>query len=168
MHGHEAGGVNAGAVVLALPLIVLGVILFFQKTAGPAVSAVLVAGGLIVAVGGFTFLRSEGETHQHRQETGSDSEYQDAVAALCEARDAQPDEARALFFDRAHGPLHVLADEVADQDRGTAADLLEAKQEVESMLDSEAGADLNRSFGRLVDATVAAVGVLDVEVEACA
>ena len=162
------GGVNAGAVVLALPLIVLGVILFFQKTAAPIVSAVLVAGGLIVGIGGFTFLKSETETHQHQPATGSDTDYQAAVAALCEARDAQPGEARALFFDRAHGPLHVLADDVAEEDRATAADLLEAKQQVESTLDSDQSADLGEELGRLVDATVAALTVIDVEVQACA
>lgn len=93
--------------------------------------------------------------------------YQDAVEAMCEARSAEEEESSALFFDRAHGPLHVLADEVATEDRAATAALLEAKQEVEASL--EAGSETAREdLDRLIDATVAALSVLDVEVETCA
>lgn len=145
----------------------LGLILLFQKTAAPAVSAVLVVGGLIVGIGGFTFLRSDTDTPQHRQATRSDPRYQEAVTALCTAVEAGPDEAGERFFDRVHGPLHVLADDVAEKDRGAAADLLEAKQEVEVALDPDAGGDLTREFGRLLESTLAALTVLEVEVETC-
>lgn len=166
MHGHEAGGVNAAALVVAVPLVVLGVILFFQKSAAPIVSVVLVSVGLIVAIGSFTFL-SEDSDEGHAAATEPASSYQTAVDALCEARDAGAAEASDLFFDRAHGPLHVLADDVADEDRKATATLLEAKQEVEASLD--AGSDtLHRDFERLIDATVSALSVADVEVEACA
>ena len=168
MHGHEAGGVNTGALVLALPLIVLGVILFFQKTAAPIVSAVLVLGGLIVAIGGFTFLKAETDGHQHTEAAPPGTDYADAVAALCEARQAKPDEAADLFLDRAHGPLHELADEIASEDREATAELLEAKQEVEHALESpEHGAGLRRDLDRLIETTVASLSLIDVEVEAC-
>ena len=56
-----------------------------------------------------------------------------AHAALCEAA-AEPAQARALFFDRAHDALHDVARRLDDVDRAQAAQLLEAKQVVESEL----------------------------------
>lgn len=169
MHGHEAGGINLGAVVVALPLLVLGAVLFFQKTAPPIVSAVLVAAGVIVAIGSFTFLTQDDREHPHAAAGEAEPGYQDAVDAMCEARAADPAEASDLFFDRAHGPLHVLADEVASEDRSASATLLEAKQRVESSLEPEADrGDLSGDLDRLIEATVAALSVRDAEVEACA
>lgn len=166
MHGHEAGGIETGALVLAVALIVLGVILFFQKTAPLAVSAVLVVGGLVLGAGAFTFLRSEADAHAPGP---ASAPYQDVVFALCEAHDAQPNEARALFADRVHGPLHELADRVAEQDRDAAARLLEAKQQVEFVLDDPlAGPEVvRRDLDRLIDSTVAALAVIEVEVDGC-
>lgn len=63
-----------------------------------------------------------------------------AVAGLCaaadQARGGDVDAARGTFFDQAHDDLHELADEVAREDRSAAAALLEAKETVESGLDS--------------------------------
>lgn len=57
----------------------------------------------------------------------------DAHAALCEAA-AAPDAARRLFFDRSHEPLHTVAKALEDVDRASAAQLLQAKEKVESAL----------------------------------
>jgi hypothetical protein len=57
----------------------------------------------------------------------------DAHAALCEAA-AEPARARALFFDRAHDALHEVARRVEESERPLAAQLLEAKEVVESDL----------------------------------
>ena len=59
----------------------------------------------------------------------------DAHAALCEAA-AAPAGARSLFFDRSHEALHTVARGVEDVDRAQAAALLEAKEKVESEIDS--------------------------------
>ncbi len=57
----------------------------------------------------------------------------DAHAALCQGA-AAPDAARRLFFDRAHEPLHTVARALEDVDRAQAAQLLQAKERVESEL----------------------------------
>ena len=59
----------------------------------------------------------------------------DAHAALCEAA-AHPDQARTLFFDRSHESLHTVARALENVDRALAAQLLEAKQTVESALNA--------------------------------
>jgi hypothetical protein len=55
----------------------------------------------------------------------------DAHAALCQAA-AEPDAARRHFFDRAHDQLHTVAKALEDVDRAQAAQLLQAKERVES------------------------------------
>ena len=60
----------------------------------------------------------------------------DAHAALC-AGAAAPDAARRLFFDRAHEQLHTVARALEDVDRGQAAQLLQAKERVESELPNQ-------------------------------
>jgi hypothetical protein len=57
----------------------------------------------------------------------------DAHAALCEAV-ATPDAALRLFFDRSHEQLHTVAKALEDVDRAQAAQLLQAKERVESEL----------------------------------
>lgn len=54
--------------------------------------------------------------------------------ALREARGGNADAARRIFTDEAHDALHQLAADAAEQDRAAAAELLEAKQKVESSL----------------------------------
>jgi len=59
----------------------------------------------------------------------------DAEAGLCAAARsaaADPTAARAAFFDRAHDAVHTVARALQDLDRAQAADLLEAKEKVES------------------------------------
>jgi hypothetical protein len=57
----------------------------------------------------------------------------DAHAALCQGA-AAPDAARRLFFDRAHEPLHAAGRALEEVDRAQAAQLLVAKEKVESEL----------------------------------
>ena len=73
----------------------------------------------------------------------------DAHAALCEGA-AAPDAARRLFFDRAHEPLHTVARALEDVDRAQAAQLLQAKERVESELPNQPptlSGDLRRLAG---------------------
>lgn len=132
----------------------------------------LVAVGLVIAIGSFTFLNRDSRVPpaDDRHDVVA---YPAAVEGLCEASrvaEDDPERAHDLFFDEAHATLHVLADEVADRDRTAAAALLEAKQEAESSLSSPetSGEALRRDLDALVDATIAASRAVDVEVEGCA
>ena len=89
----------------------------------------------------------------------------DAHVALCEAAD-RPDEARALFFDRSHEALHEVARRLDDVDRAQAAALLEAKQRVESGLDSPRPS-LPADLTRLADVYRASLGRLAIEAPPC-
>ena len=60
----------------------------------------------------------------------------DAHAAICQGAEA-PDAARRLFFDRAHEQLHTVARALEDVDRAQAAQLLQAKERVESELPNQ-------------------------------
>ena len=87
-----------------------------------------------------------------------------AVAALCAvletARAGDLEEVRATFD---HGPLHSLADELIDLDRGVAAELLVAKEAVESGLaapDAPA-TQISEDLEALVDATARAIATRD-------
>lgn len=81
--------------------------------------------------------------------------YLSAGSGLCDASAAadvgELELARQGFYDTAHQPLHQLAVEVADVDRALAARLLEAKESVESGLDS-GGSELADSFLTLLGA----------------
>ena len=59
----------------------------------------------------------------------------DAHAGLCLAA-TKPSAARAIFFDRAHDALHEVARRLDNVDRAQAARLLEAKERVESGLNT--------------------------------
>lgn len=169
-HG-GAGGSVGEALVLALPLLVLGVVLFIQKTVKPVVSVGLVVAGIAVVVGGMTIF-AEDDHDAEASVPGGGGSYVGAVTGLCEARrvaEAEPDEAARLFTDEAHVPLHDLAAEVEDEDRAAAAALLEAKQAVESDLDDEPlqGETLEADLDELLKATVSGLAAIDVEAPTC-
>lgn len=90
----------------------------------------------------------------------------DAHAALCEATAAGPTEARALFFDRSHEALHEVARRLDDADRAQAAELLEAKERVESGLASP-GPNLSGDMARLADVYRNSLGRLAIEAPPC-
>ncbi len=60
----------------------------------------------------------------------------EAVLGLCELEtETDLASARAVFFDRSHDELHVIASATEAVDRGTAGGLLQAKQRVEAELE---------------------------------
>ena len=89
----------------------------------------------------------------------------DAHASLCLAA-TRPDSARALFFDRAHEALHTVARAVEDVDRAQAAELLQAKEKVESELDARPP-DLPDHLSRLADVYRTSLGRLAIEAPPC-
>lgn len=178
-NGGHGGAANFEALVLAVPMVVVGVILFFQKTTKPIVPFGMVLGGFAVAVGGFTFLQPADEHSDPVGRSDAEVAYGEMVASLCDAQDAAAtgdfESARTIFLDDVHARLHVLADRLSD-DRAIAARLLEAKQAVEADLDDDevggAGVPasteaLARDLGELAAATTAGLGTLDVEVDGC-
>ena len=89
----------------------------------------------------------------------------DAHAALCRAA-AHPAEAKALFFDRSHDPLHSVARALEDVDRAQAADLLRAKEPVESELRAQ-GEGRPDDLLRLAEIYRASLGRLAITVPPC-
>lgn len=86
----------------------------------------------------------------------TNAEYFESLCAVRDDATAGDIAAARAGFD--HGPLHELADEVTDIDRGVAADLLEAKEAVESALadDTTDPADATALVTDLTEATLAA------------
>lgn len=169
-HG-AAGGPNFEALVLALALVVIGVVLFVQKSGSPVAALVFVVAGVAIGAGGMTILA--GDDHEEEAaDPGRNQAYVGAVNGLCEAQRLAPDrpgEAARLFFNEAHVPLHDLAAEAGDSDRDAAAAVLEEKQTVESALgeDSVDGAALSEDLAGLLDATVTALRAVGIEAPTC-
>lgn len=84
------------------------------------------------------------------------------LSSLCEvdrlASAGDGDAAEAKFLDDVHGPMHTLAAATQVRDRAAAADLLEAKQAVELVIERGRGID---DVGDLVAATRRAATVTD-------
>ena len=104
-----------------------------------------------------------GAAEQQPTPTGAEAaRFVSAHQALCKAV-TQADEgdraaARTTFYDHAHQALHELAAPTADHDRLTAAHLLEAKQQVEALLEdrgdvAEPLRALTTAVERAIDAT---------------
>lgn len=93
------------------------------------------------------------------------------VDGLCAARERVEEDreaARSAFFGRAHEPIHTLAKAVLVTDRRAAGELLRAKQAVEAGFAQPAGSgDLGGDLQRLVEETVQALKVLDIEARGC-
>ncbi len=110
------------------------------------------------------------ETIEMRGERVRVTELHGVVDALCEAHEAaprDPEQARTIFFDRAHDPLHDIAAAAQEVDRSSAARLLEAKQAVEADFERMLGPDLASDLERLVAATRAGLMELSVSVPGC-
>ena len=90
----------------------------------------------------------------------------DAHAGLCDAA-ADPANARRIFFDRSHEALHTVARALDDVDRAQEAQLLEAKEKVESTLDPP-GPHLTDDLRRLADIYRASLGRLAITAPPCA
>lgn len=135
--------------------------------------------GWVAAVVAATFLLSScGEANQPPQEAtatntqpAENKELASAVESLCLARDeaqANPEEARTTFLDRAHGPLHLLAERVQEVDRTLAAEVLESKQKVERDLNTKDAGSLPGDLDRLTTAAGKALEKLDMQTPKCA
>lgn len=87
-------------------------------------------------------------------ESGGDDPYRSAGSGLCEAAmKAEAGDiagAEELFYDIVHQPLHDLAAATSEVDRALAGRLLEAKESVES------GLDTHQADGELFQALVVA------------
>lgn len=169
-HG-GAGGSTGEALILALPLLVLGVVLFVQKTVKPVVSLSLVAAGVAVVVGGMTVFADD-DHDAEASVSGDGGSYVSLVTGLCEARrvaSVEPEERERLFTDEVHVPLHDLAAAVEEEDRAAAATLLEMKQAVESDLAGEPveGETLEAHLDELLEATIAGLAAIDVAAPTC-
>lgn len=107
---------------------------------------VLIAGGLVAVVG--AACSSPSDERPSAVETCGEgapvTRLCGVVDALCEAKDEarrDPDAARTIFFDRAHGPLHEIA-AAEEVHRSSAGRVLEAKQAVEADLEATAAPEL--------------------------
>ena len=93
------------------------------------------------------------------------SKWEPTVRALCDATTSvergQLPAARVAFHNRVHAPLHRLAADVAERDRSVAAGLLEAKEEVEAVIDAPQKTDLSSKLRRLAAQTRSAARILD-------
>ena len=167
LFAHGGGGpANFEALVLAIPMVVVGVMLFVQKTAKPIVPIVLVLSGFLIGVGSFTVLKPADEEH-----TDAEIAYGEMLGSMCEASEAAADgdvsTAETLFLDDVHLRLHGLADSLTD-DRTAAAELLEAKQAVEADFEDGAeGEEVAEDLDGLLAATTTAFDSLELEVEGC-
>lgn len=169
-HG-SSGGPSFEALVLALAMVVVGVILFVQKTAKPIVPVVLVLGGIAIAAGGLTIFAAD----DHEDATspgGGNQSYAGVVTGLCEAAAvaaSQPEDAERIFQDEVHVPLHELAADLGEADRAVAARLLEAKDSVESALEARPiePEALDDDLSELLDVTIAGLRTIDVEAPTC-
>ena len=95
-------------------------------------------------------------------DTDDGDSFSAAAEGLCRTAEVadDPAAARDVFFDSVHQPLHQLADETAAVDRAAAAALLQAKQRVESSLES-ADPPLPAALYELIDTTEHALDTLD-------
>ena len=170
---------NVDLIVIAGGVLALGIAFIFQKSVNLRVGIVMVVLGIGGVVAGLTVFNDANQTAGASEiitVQGQDypvGDLTDAVTAMCEAsaaaRDGEVPEARTIFIDRAHVPLHVIAAAVEDDDRQQAAALLEAKQLVETSITKE-GIDPEKLAGyidRLNGATTVALATLGITSNAC-
>ena len=133
-----------------------------RRAAGGSLGAVLVA--VLVAAVALAACRSSGEGSVSSPSvlpSGSlgvvtQRDAEDAMRGLCEVRavDASDrDRANALFYDRSHQELHVIAAATEVRDPPAAGRLLQAMQRVEADLK---GPRLRATFGEDAEALIAA------------
>ena len=126
--------------------------------------AVVVALLLLAAGGGCGSEEERGDPGRRPDNAA----YLGVCRALGAAKTGDTDEARTVFDDEAHGPLHDLSAQVDDEDRAIAARLLEAKQAVESAVAEKAGVDeLRPALEKLAAATADAVTEVEGEPGPC-
>ncbi|MGQ0631524.1 MAG: hypothetical protein ACT4P1_10810 [Sporichthyaceae bacterium] len=104
-----------------------------------------------------------------RDDADSDDPFANTlIADLCALRASTTaldvDAARIQFFDRAHEPLHRLAQQLSEDHRSQAARLLEAKQVVESQLSQGRGPDPVEDLDPLITETAQGFTLLGADV----
>lgn len=126
---------------------------------------------LIVAIGLVALVSACTGTDREADSTAQGSRGpQAAVTGLCEAQSLASggglDEARQVFQDESHAYLHQLAGELQERDRSLAAELLEAKQQVERAFqaegDPELMTDLIVRLRAVAEAALASMGMASV------
>jgi hypothetical protein len=170
-HGANSGP-NIEALVLGAPLLVLGASLLFQKSANAVAPFVLMGIGAVLCAGSFTFLYRDPHPAA-AQKGGGEASYRFAVDGLCLAQQSaaggEVDQARTVFQDQAHSPLHDIAAAVEERNRAVAGDLLVAMQRVESDFGSSPRAGkLSSDLTTLIDVTGSALDELGIASGGCA
>ena len=169
---------NVDLIVIAGGVVALGIAFIFQKSVSLRVSIIMVVVGVGGLVAGLTVFNDSGQSAGATTITvqGQDypvSDLTDAVAGMCEASEAarsgDVEEARTIFIDRAHIPLHVIAAAVEDDDRRQAAAVLEAKERVETTItkDDADPEQLAGDIDELNGATTVALATLGITSSAC-
>ena len=83
--------------------------------------------------------------------------YASMYASLCDAHQlasvGDASGARTAFVDGAHGPLHQLAADVSEEDRGVAAQLLESKEATEQSMQAQDSTPVAKALSALISAT---------------
>lgn len=126
----------------------------------------------LAAVAGFLYLgqsQDSGALVQGTQLTRE--ELKGAYSDLCRVRslsETDVEEATDLFYGRVHSPLHDIARAAGEVDRGVAARLLEAKNDVERALNQGAsGPDTAAALDRLLPRTEQALRSVRVTPSTC-
>ena len=172
-HSATGGGGSLDQIALAVGLVMLGLAFLVQKSLDRRVSIVLVVLGLIAFIGSFTFLKGVGgeKTIVVQGQEVTESELQDAVSAICTARnsaDDNPDNAYTNFIERAHVRLHIIVAAVEDEDRELAARILEVKTAVEEeFVGTPDREKLVEDLQDLLEVTVEALNLLQIEATEC-
>ena len=172
-HSATGGGGSLDQIALALGLVLLGLAFLVQKSLDRRVSIILVVLGVVAFIGSFTFLKGVGgeKTLVVQGQEVTESELQDAVSALCTARnsaDDNPESAYTNFIERAHIPLHIIVAAVEDEDRELAGRILELKTAVEEeFVGTPDGEKLVEDLQALLEVTVEALNLLKIEATAC-
>lgn len=126
-----------------------------RRRVAPTRRAALAGLTVVAVLGGGISLMSRGSPAD-----GDATRFDDVYAGLCAAQlslaAGKSTGAHAVFMERSHPGLHVLAAEVATSDRAAAGDLLEAKAAVESSL-STAGESAASDLGELIESTGRAI-----------
>jgi hypothetical protein len=130
-----------------------------------------VGAGLLI-VGVFMIFRTSDRqaTPPSSPDRLSSAELSHAYAALCRSRaevGGDPAQASEIFYGEAHTTLHVLAQQIGEDDRQMAASILEAKNAVETTLASGAPGPAAAALDRLLDTLEQALLSLGVEPPSC-
>jgi hypothetical protein len=139
------------------------------STAGPLTA--LVATALLIVTNACAWAESPNDAHGAIRVDRAHL-VNDAVKGLCDVdRLAKTDlsSARDAFVDRAHHPLHVMANTLEEADRSAAAELLEVKAKVETDFERKVSARIVRTdLDRLLRTAASALDLLGVPSPRCA